>query len=129
MHCRLSPSSYKRNTKTLCLKLSAYSFIQYLYCNFTVSLLNLRLAPFLEMTAVLVSVGTMQLTLSIAIIQVTTSCCIHAGFELIFCYRYVGGSFCCNYAGDCFCYNYAARSFCITYAGDSFCSKYMGENF
>ena len=26
----------------------------------------------------------MQLTLSIAIIQVTTSCCIHAGFELIF---------------------------------------------
>ena len=31
-----------------------------------------------------VSVGTMQLTLFMAIMQAATSCCIYAGFEVVF---------------------------------------------
>ena len=82
-----------------------------------------------------VSVGTMQLTLSIAIMQVTSVAIMqvlrfyynYAGGT--FCYSYVGGSFCCNYPGDCFGCNFAVRSFCSTYAGDSLCGKFVGDNF
>ena len=75
---------------------------------------------------VAVSVGTIQLTLSIAIMQVLSFYCNYVGG--IFCYTYVDGSFCCSYESDCFCCNYAVRSFCNTYAGESFCSKYVGDN-
>ena len=63
-----------------------------------------------------VSVGTMQMTLYGNYIG-DNVCWIHACFEVVLCYWYVGESFCCNYTGDCFCCNYAVRSFCSTYAG------------
>ena len=69
----------------------------------------------------------MQVTTSVAIMQVLMFFCNYAGGT--FCYSYVGGSFCCCYAGDCCCCNYAVRSFCSTYAGDSFCSEQVGNNF
>ena len=52
----------------------------------------------------------MQLTLSIAIMQVPTSVAIMQVLKFYCscvgaCYTYVGGSFCCNDAGDCFCCN------------------------
>ena len=83
-----------------------------------------------------VSVVTMQLTLSIAIIQAPTyfpvmqvlrSYCNYVGDT--FRYNYIGGSFCCNYAGACFCCKYAVRSFSSIYTGESFFSKYVGDNF
>ena len=64
-----------------------------------------------------VSVETMQLTLSIAIILVPTSVAIMQFLRFYcnyvcdtFSYIYLGGPFCCNYAGDCFCCNYAVRT-------------------
>ena len=83
-----------------------------------------------------VSVGTMQLTLSIPIMQGPTSVTIIQVLRFYcnyiggtFCYTYVCRSFCCSDEGDCFCCNYAVRSFCNTYAGERFCSKYVGDNF
>ena len=110
MHYQASPLSYTRSIKTICLKLSANSYLQ----------------SFLQMA---VSVVTMQLIcVSMAIMQVTM---LHFGrfSGFTFCYWYDGGSFCNNYASDCFCCSYAVKGFCSTYAGDSFCSKYMGDNF
>ena len=77
----------------------------------------------------LVSVGTMQLTLSIAIIQVTTSCCIHAGFELIFSVTVMLVDLFVAIMQVTVSVTIMQLRFCITYAGDSFCSKYMGEHF
>ena len=63
-----------------------------------------------------VSVGTMQLTLSLAIMQVPTSAIMQVLMFYsnyvggTFCDTYVGGSFCCSYEGDCFCCNYATIS-------------------
>ena len=101
---------------------------------------NLWLEPFLlvsfcsQFLLVAVSVETMQLELSIAItMQVTTSValiqilrfyCKYAGGT--FCYSYVGGSFCCNHADDCFCCSYAVRSFCSKYEGNNFYCNYAG---
>ena len=83
-----------------------------------------------------VSAGTMQLTLSTAIMKVPTSVAIICRFWgsvaimfVVLCYTYFGGSFCCSYEGDCFCYNYAVRRFCYTYASESFCSKYVDDKF
>ena len=52
-----------------------------------------------------VSIGTMQLTLSITIMQVPTSVAIMQVLR-----------FCCNYAGGTSGYNYAGGSFCCNYA-------------
>ena len=60
---------------------------------------------------------TMQLTLSMTIMQVTLHLC---GFW--------GGTFWCWCLGGSFRYNYAVRNFCGTYAGDSFYSKYVRGN-
>ena len=89
-----------------------------------------------------VSVGTMQLTLSIAIMQLTTyvatmlvlrfSCSSVSG---ILCYSYVGGSFfmqlevsaalmevsfCSKYVGDSFYFNYGGWRLCCSYGGRIF---------
>ena len=129
IHCRVSPLSYTRSTKTISLKLSAYSFAWFLYLTKRISdwhhfckwkILQLILQ-------VEVSVGTMQLTLSMAIIQVTTSVAIMqvtvsvAIMQLSFCGTYGGVSFCSKYVGDNFCCNYADGSFCCSYAGEIFC--------
>ena len=55
-----------------------------------------------------VSVGTIQLTLSTAIMHVITSVAIVKVLRLYY-----------NYAGDCFCWNYAVKSSCSTYVGNS----------
>ena len=68
----------------------------------------------------------MQVTTSVAIMQVFTFCCNHAG-----------GTFCYSYFGYLFVavmevtvqFKYGVRSFCSTYASDSFCSKNVGDNF
>ena len=79
------------------------------------------------------SVGTMELTLSMAIMQVQAGendCCIYVGFEVVLS---VTGMLVdlsvAIYADDCLCCNYVVRSFCNTYPGDSFCSKYVDDNF
>ena len=75
IHCRVSPLSYTMSNKTICLKLSANSFAQFLYLTKRISDWHhfckykiLQLILHVE-----VSVRTMQLTLSKAIMQVTTS--------------------------------------------------------
>ena len=68
----------------------------------------------------------MQVTMSVAIMQILRLYCNYAGGT--FCYSYVGGSFCCNHACDCFCCSYSVRSFCSTYASDSFIIEYVGDN-
>ena len=104
--------------KPFCLKLGAYSFAQFLYCNQK----NLWLAPFLQVKVF----PTMQLTLSIAIMQVTFVAIMKVSR---FRYNYAGSTFCYSYVGESFCCNYAVRCFCSTYACDSFCNEYVGDNF
>ena len=95
--------------KLFCLKLGPYSFTKFLHYNQK----DLWLAPFLQVknsvanSAGLVSVGTMQLTLSIAITQVSMSVVIMQ--VLRFYCNYVSGNFHYNYVGESFCYNYAGR--------------------
>ena len=60
-----------------------------------------------------VSVGTMELKLSMAIMQVTTS----------LAFMQWGGTFSHWFVSGSFCSNYAVRSFCSTYADDTFCSR------
>ena len=69
----------------------------------------------------------MQVTTSVAIMQVLRPYCSYA--DSTFCYSYFGGSFCYNHPCDCFCCNHAVRSFCSTYASDSSCIEYVGDNF
>ena len=80
MHCLVSPLNYTRSTKTICLKLSTYSFTSFLYCNKK----NLRLAPLL-----LVKVSVVN----------------SAGGS--FCWNYATDAFYGNYAGDKVCCIYA----------------------
>ena len=67
----------------------------------------------------------MQVTPSVAIMQVLRFYCSYAGGT--FCYSYVGGSFCCKH--NCFCCNYAVISVSSSYADDSLCREYVGDNF
>ena len=78
----------------------------------------------------------MQLTFSIAILQVTTSVAIMQ--VLMFYCNYVGGTFCDTYVmlvdliavmKVTFCWNYEVRAFCNTYTSENFCSKYVGDTF
>ena len=50
----------------------------------------------------------MQVTISVAIMQVLMLYCNYGGGN--FCCSYVGGFFCSNHAGNCFYCNYAVRS-------------------
>ena len=79
------------------------------------------------------SVGTMELTLFMAIMQVYAgdkNCCLYVGFEVVLSVTGMLVDFSAAiYAGDCFFCNYEVRTFCNTYAGGSFCIEYVGDNF
>ena len=130
MHCWVSALSCARSPKTICLKISAYSFAWFLYCNEK----NLRLAPFLQVKVSVVSSAGDSFCWNYATDTLWQLCkwqrllhfCRFWGGT--FCYWYVGG-FLLNYAGNSFCHNYAVRGFCSTYVGNSFCNKYVYDNF
>ena len=91
--------------------------------------MNLWLAPFLQVKVSVYSqlcrwqfllelwnwlfIEIMQVTTSIAIIQVLRLHCNYAGGS--FYYSYVGGYFCCNHAGDCFCCSHSVITFCSSH--------------
>ena len=109
-----------------CLKLGLYSFTKFFIITKRISDWHhfCKWKFLLSIQQVAVSVRTIQLTLSTAIIQVLRFYCDYVGGT--FCYNYVGGSFCCNYASDCFCCNYAVWSFCSVSAGESFLQQIFG---
>ena len=74
-----------------------------------------------------VSVGTMQLTLSIAIIQVPMSVAIMQ-FLRFYC-NYVVGTLCYIYVGDSFSVAIIQLEVSAAFMLESFCSKYEVNNF
>ena len=109
MHCWVSTLSYTRSTKTICLKISAYSCL--------ISLLSLKESQTCTISAsesFCSQLCRWQFLWQLCKWQCLLNFCRFWGGT--FFYWYVDGSFCYNYAGDSFCCNYTARCFCSTYA-------------
>ena len=81
MRCRVFPLSYTRSTKTISLKLNAYSFSSFLSCNQK----NLRLAPFMQVKVFIVN-------------SAGGSFCWNSGTDTFYG-NYAGDNVCCIYAG------------------------------
>ena len=90
------------NTKTVCLRLCAYSFLHLAICMW-------------------------QRQLHLCRFWGNTFCYSYVGGS--FCCHFTGDCFCCNYTLRSFCSTYVGNSFCSKYVGENFYCNYAGGIF